>query len=190
QSRFSRDWSSDVCSSDLDRLHGAIKTYLARLGQEKLNAADMQRASEIMSYAVNLEHIGDIIDSGLSDLAAKKAKRKLAFSAEGMAEIMAFYHRTLDILQIAQSAFLSRDPELARQLVGCKADVRRLEAESAERHLERLRARRTETVETSGLHLDILRDLKRVNAHLISVAYPILDGIGALRDTRLRPASD
>lgn len=174
----------------VDRLHGAIKTYLARLGQEKLNAADMQRASEIMSYAVNLEHIGDIIDSGLSDLAAKKAKRKLAFSAEGMAEIMAFYHRTLDILQIAQSAFLSRDPELARQLVGCKADVRRLEAESAERHLERLRARRTETVETSGLHLDILRDLKRVNAHLISVAYPILDGIGALSDTRLRPASD
>jgi phosphate:Na+ symporter len=41
-------------------------------------------------------------------------------------------------------------------------------------------------VETSSLHLDILRDLKRVNAHLISVAYPILDGMGALGETRLK----
>lgn len=175
---------------DIDRLHGEIKTYLARLGREGLDDADMQRATEIMSYAVNLEHIGDIIDSGLSDLAAKKAKRRLRFSPEGMAEITAFYNRTLDILQVAQSVFLSRDPELARELVGCKSEIRRLETESSERHLERLRERRTETIETSGLHLDILRDLKRVNAHLISVAYPILDDMGVLSETRLRPAPE
>ena len=52
--------------------------------------------------------------------------------------------------------------------------------------MERLRDQRNETIETSGLHLDILRDLKRVNAHLISVAYPILDDTGELRETRLR----
>ncbi|SDG88703.1 phosphate:Na+ symporter [Pelagibacterium luteolum] len=176
--------------NDIDRVHGEIKSYLSRLGREELDEDDTQRATEIMSYAVNLEHIGDIIDSGLSELAAKKSKRKLAFSPEGLAEIVAFYDRTLEILQIAQSVFLSRDPDLARQLVSCKLDVRRLESESAERHMERLRERRTQTMETSGLHLDILRDLKRVNAHLISVAYPILDDIGALRETRLRPAPD
>ncbi|WP_245958494.1 Na/Pi cotransporter family protein [Pelagibacterium sediminicola] len=172
--------------NDIDRVHAEIKMYLSRLGQEELDEEDSRRATEIMAYAVNLEHIGDIIDSGLSELAAKKVRRKLAFSEEGFAEIVAFYGRTFEIFQIAQSVFLSRDPDLARKLAGCKTDVRRLEAESAERHLERLRAQRTETVETSGLHLDILRDLKRVNAHLISVAYPILDDMGALRETRLR----
>jgi phosphate:Na+ symporter len=172
---------------DIDIIHGQIKSYLSRLGREELDEDDTRRAGEIMSYAVNLEHIGDIIDSGLSEMAAKKAKRKVAFSPEGLAEILAFYDRTLEILQMAQSVFLSRDPELARQLVSCKSDVRRLEAVSSERHLERLREQRTDTVETSGLHLDILRDLKRVNAHLISVAYPILDDMGALRETRLRP---
>ncbi|RDE08359.1 Na/Pi cotransporter family protein [Pelagibacterium lacus] len=175
--------------NDIDRVHGEIKIYLSRLAREELDEEDSRRATEIMSYAVNLEHIGDIIDSGLSELAAKKAKRRLAFSAEGLAEIVRFYDRTLEILDIAQSVFLSRDADLARQLAACKSEVRRLETESAERHLERLRARRTETLETSGLHLDILRDLKRVNAHLISVAYPILDDMGALRDTRLRPSS-
>ena len=32
----------------------------------------------------------------------------------------------------------------------------------------------------------LLRDLKRVNAHITSVAYPILDEVGQLRESRLR----
>ena len=173
-------------ANEVDHLHGAIKDYLARLSREELDADDIRRLSEILSYAVNLEHIGDIIDTGLSEIAAKKNTRRLSFSPEGLAEISGFYHRTIEILEVAQSVFLSRDPDLARQLVQCKVEVRKMEAESSEHHMERLRERRVETVETSSLHLDILRDLKRVNAHLISVAYPILDGIGALGDTRLK----
>lgn len=171
----------------VDRLHNAIKIYLARLSREDLDADDIRRMSEILSYAVNLEHIGDLIDSGLSELAVKKDRRRLSFSPEGLTEISEFYQRTIEILAVAQSVFLSRDENLARELVKCKVEVRRMETLSAERHMERLRERRLETVETSSLHLDILRDLKRVNAHLISVAYPILDGIGALGDTRLQP---
>ncbi|NEX47293.1 Na/Pi cotransporter family protein [Rhodobacter sp. ETT8] len=176
-----------AAEDEVDRLHNAIKIYLARLSREELDADDIRRMSEILSYAVNLEHIGDLIDSGLSELAIKKDRRRLSFSPEGMEEISAFYQRTIEILAVAQSVFLSRDENLARDLVKCKVEVRQMEALSAERHMERLRERRLETVETSSLHLDILRDLKRVNAHLISVAYPILDGIGALGDTRLQP---
>src|SRR5690606_16389251 len=105
---------------DIDRVHGGIKIYLSRLGREERDDEDSRRATEIMSYAVNLEHIGDIIDSGVSELGAEKARRELAFSAEGLAEIVRVYDRTLAILQIAQSVFLSRDPDLARQLVACK----------------------------------------------------------------------
>jgi len=42
---------------------------------------------EIVSFTINLEHIGDIIDKNLSELAAKKSKRRYQFSAEGAAEI-------------------------------------------------------------------------------------------------------
>ena len=65
-------------------------------------------------------------------------------------------------------------------------DVRRLEKVSSERHLERLRDGRIDSLQTSSLHLDMLRDLKRVNAHLVSVAYPILDESGLLTESRLR----
>ena len=42
---------------------------------------------EIISFAINLEHVGDIIDKNLSDIAAKKIKRNAQFSEEGAADI-------------------------------------------------------------------------------------------------------
>ena len=42
-------------------------------------------------------------------------------------------------------------------------------------------------METSSLHLDALRDLKRVNAHLVeAAAYPILRQRGELLPSRIR----
>ncbi|UXN74918.1 hypothetical protein N8D56_08000 [Devosia sp. A8/3-2] len=81
-------------------------------------------------------------------------------------------------MRLSQSVFFGRDPELARALMAGKVEIRRLEAASSERHLKRVRALRSETLETSTLHLDILRDLKRINAHLASVAVAILGANG------------
>jgi len=38
--------------------------------------------------------------------------------------------------------------------------------------------------------MDIVRDLKRINGHLTSVAYPILEAAGELADTRLRSSEE
>ena len=43
-----------------------------------------------------------------------------------------------------------------------------------------------ESLETSSFRLDVLRDLKRINSHLTSVAYTILETAGALTDSRLK----
>lgn len=174
--------------SEVDRLHEAIKLYVARLSRAELDENDARRANEIISYAINLEHIGDIIETGLAEIAIKKARKRLTLSPEGQAEIADFYQHTRENLRMAQAIFLSRDPELARRLVDQKIVSRKLEAKSAEAHLERMKAGRRETIETSTIHLDLLRDLKRVNAHLASVAYPILDHLGLLRESRLRTA--
>lgn len=43
----------------------------------------------------------------------------------------------------------------------------------------------TASIETSDIHLGVVRDLKRIIAHLTAVAHPILESHGALRGTRL-----
>jgi phosphate:Na+ symporter len=133
---------------------------------------------EIISFSINLEHVGDIIDKNLSELASKKIKRKFQFSSEGAAELLAFHKRVLESLRMAFGVFMSGDLNEARKLILEKAQLRNAELTAAEQHLDRLREGRPETLETTSLHLDVLRDLKRIHSHICSVAYPALDAVG------------
>jgi phosphate:Na+ symporter len=114
--------------------------------------------------------------------------RGLKFSADGYDELKSLFDITINNLHVAQTIFTSGDFNLARQMMEIKVDVRRMEKRSVERHLERLRNGLTDSLQTSSLHLDILRDLKRINAHIASVAHPILNESGFLIESRLRNA--
>jgi len=162
----------------VDRLDEAIKLYLTKLTRGSLDEREGHRAMEIVSFAINLEHVGDIIDKNLCELAVKKIKRRCEFSAEGAAELTAFHKRVCDSLQAAFGVFMTSDVEAARRLLREKSDLRKAELEAADRHLERLREGRQESLETTSLHLDILSDLKRIHSHICSVAYPVLEAHG------------
>ncbi len=164
----------------VDGLDEAIKLYLTKLTRGSLDEREGQRAMEIISFAINLEHIGDIIDKNLSELATKKIKRRFQFSPEGADELSAFHKRTMDSLRIAFGVFMSGDVGEARKLLAEKAALRNAELAATERHLDRLREGRPETIETTSLHLDVLRDLRRIHSHICSVAYPVLDAAGEL----------
>lgn len=175
---------------EVDALHEAIKLYLTKLSRQVLSENDSKRCVEAITFTTNLEHIGDIIDKNLLDLAAKKVKNKLTFSEQGWSELRGLHERVLDQMQRAMTVFVSQDLETARQMIAEKDHFRQLERDLSESHLDRLKSGRPESIETSALHLDILRDLKRINSHLTSVAYPLLDATGELRGSRLRQPKD
>ena len=166
--------------NNVDSLDESIKLYITKLTRGSLDDREGRRAMEIVSFTINLEHIGDIIDKNLSELATKKIKRRFQFSPEGAEELSAFHKRTMDSLRIAFSVFMSGDPNEARKLLVEKAALRNVELAATERHLDRLREGRPETIETTSLHLDVLRDLRRIHSHICSVAYPALEAVGEL----------
>ena len=85
---------------------------------------------------------------------------------------------------------MTEDARAARLLAEEKEAFRDLEAAATARAFRRLRAGGVDTVETSALHLDILRDLKRINAHLVAAAaYPVLKSQGELLPSRLKADS-
>jgi phosphate:Na+ symporter len=179
---------ASTCRMDniVDRLDEAVKLYVTRLTRESLGENDGHRAMEIIAFSINLEHIGDIIDKNLMELASKKIKRRLTFSAEGAAELAAFHQEVLENLKLAFGVFISGDVTIARRLVAEKTKLRNAELLAAECHLARLREGRPESIESSSLHLDVLRDLKRIHSHICSVAYPVLERAGELHPNRLR----
>jgi phosphate:Na+ symporter len=164
----------------VDKLDEAIKLYVTGLTRGSLDEREAHRAMEIISFCINLEHVGDIVDKNLSELAAKKSKRMFQFSSEGAEELAAFHKRILESLRLALGVFMSGDVRDARKLIQEKTELRNAELAAAERHLARLREGRPETLETTSLHLDVLRDLKRIHSHICSVAYPVLDAAGEM----------
>jgi phosphate:Na+ symporter len=173
----------------VDSLNDAVKLYVTRMTRDSLDDRDGYRAMEIISFSINLEHVGDIIDKNLMDLASKKIRRGITFSKEGEADLVEFHQQVVDSLKLAVGIFMSGDMEVARQLVAAKAQLRETEFAAAERYLVRLREGTPETIESYSLDLDILRDLKRVHSHLCSAAYPVLERAGALQRSRLKDSS-
>jgi len=164
----------------VDKLNEAIKLYVTKLTRDSLDDREGRRAMEIISFTINLEHIGDIIDKNLCELAVKKIKRRNQFSPEGAAELTEFHKRVCESLQAAFGVFMTGDVAAARKLLREKSELRRAELAAADRHLDRLREGRPESLETTSLHLDVLSDLKRIHSHICSVAYPVLQAAGEL----------
>jgi phosphate:Na+ symporter len=173
---------SEVSQKDtaVDRLHEAVKLYVINVTHGALEEAEARRALEVLSLAINLEHIGDIIDKNLMELASKKIKRQLQFSAEGARELQEFHRVVRDNLRLAMTIFLSGDLKSARRLLSEKSRIRELEFAASENHIARLKEGRVESIETSSLHIDILRDLKRIHSHICSAAYAALETAGEL----------
>ncbi|KAI1692122.1 hypothetical protein DdX_21422 [Ditylenchus destructor] len=100
-----------------------------------------------------------------------------------MAEIVELHGRLVANLRLSMSVFLNGNVRDAQKLLEEKARFRDLERAYATTHLDRLSDRTTLSIETSSLHIDLISDLKRINSHICSIAYPILS-----RPGRWRPA--
>lgn len=170
----------------IDAKHQGIKLYLARLSTAQLSDNDGLRLQELIGASIKLEQAGDIIVRNILPLVRKKDANKLTFTAEGWKELTGFHAAVLANARLAFNVLVSRDIESARQLVEEKDRLRDFEKVVNRNHLERLRDGAVQSVETSSIHLDTIRDLKQVNSLLTSIAYPVLEDLGILGKSRLK----
>ena len=170
----------------VDQLYSAIKYYLTKISREALGEEESRRWTDIISFTINMEQIGDTIERILIDIEDKKIRKGRSFSEAGMAEISELHARLVDNLRLGMSVFLNGSVRDAQRLLEEKARFRDLEHAYAATHLSRLSGNTVQSIETSSLHLDLISDLKRINSHICSIAYPILETAGALAPSRLR----
>ena len=170
---------------EINSAHTGIKLFIAEVNRGALTTAEAQRGIELTDVAINLEHVGDIVAKSLMKLVEEKAKRRLTFSPEGWAEMTALHARVLANTQLAMNVLISADLDTARQLVKEKEVMRRLERQSHDRHLARLQSGKSQSIETSDIHLEMVRAFKEINSLLVTVAYPILSENGHLLESRL-----
>jgi phosphate:Na+ symporter len=159
----------------LDTLFAAIKIYMARILQQQLTEHESQQAQDLLTFIATMEHVGDIVDCDLLPLANKKSTRQVDFSDEGLVEIIEAHEAICMNFDLAVNTFLTYDSELARQLHDTKVNVRKMEAASIAAHIERIGSGRPNSIDSSDLHLDVLHGFKRINEHLTTTAYLVLN---------------
>jgi phosphate:Na+ symporter len=173
--------------NEVNARHTDIKLYIAEVNRNDLSEAQMRHGIELTDFAINLEHVGDIIAKTLLTLAEEKHARALRFSDEGWAEMRGLHARVRANLQLALNVLVSGDAGSAQALMREKERMRTLERESHDRHLARLARGNAESLATSNLHLEAVRAFKEINSLLVTVAHPILAERGLILRSRLAP---
>jgi phosphate:Na+ symporter len=174
----------------LDRLNTAIDVYVTTLDSETLGENDHRRLRQILLFAANMKHAGDIVDKNLFGTVGKMVKRGVTFSKPEQSELVAAIDRLIANLHAAESLFMTGDTSTARRLAAEKGNFRTMEIAAADAHFERLSAGLVDNAANSEMHLDVLRDLASVNAQLVAAAaYPVLESKGELLATRVRQES-
>ncbi len=170
----------------VDTLYKQIKIYLTQVSRVPMTEPESRRWADIISFTINLEQVGDIIERSAHDIVEKNLDRSRAFSQAGVEELLDLHGRLAANHRLALNVFLNHDINDAQTLVSEKVKFRELERVNYDKHLARLTDQTVQSIETSALHLDLMRDLKRINSHFCSVAYPILEAAGVLSESRIR----
>lgn len=170
----------------VDDRHAEVKLYLVKVMRNRLTDDESLRGQELISACVRLEQVGDIIVRNMLSHVEKKIEHGLTFTPEGWRELTAFHASVLANARMAFNVLVSHDLETARQLVQEKDRLRDMERQTSQNHFQRLREGTPQSIETSSLHLDTIRDLKQINSLLTSIAYPVLEEKGLLSRTRLK----
>ncbi len=170
---------------DIAAMSLATRVYLSGVRSPDPHEDTGTRSFDLSGIAVNLEAGADMIARKMVGLARLKNAEGVHFSTDGWRDLTDFHDVVLRNVQLGITVLMSEDIGLARGLVEQKENVREIEQSLQRKHLKRLRQGLTESYETSAIHLDLLRALKTLNTSFAMIAYPLLEGQGALLDSRL-----
>src|SRR5690349_24521395 len=92
----------------VDKLYTAVKLYLTQISREALDDKEGRRWADIVSFAINMEQVGDIVERIITELEDKRMDKGRKFSDAGMAEIVDLHARLMANLRLGLSVFLNR----------------------------------------------------------------------------------
>ncbi len=150
-----------------------------------MTAEQAQRQMTLITLTADLENAGDIVNKNILSLAQKKVDHSLTFSEEGWKELEGFYEKVSENFDLALSAFSTGDEELAQKVLRHRAKLVEIETELKQRHIERLHRGLRESLETSGMHLDLLGYLRRINGIVAHLAEAVVQQAGAAKQQEM-----
>jgi len=170
----------------LNVYHHDIQHYMLDAADNTVDPEEERRILEIVLHASNLEHAGDVVQLNLADRIKAKIKEAHAFTDAQTKAVDSLCLMIQVNMRSATAVLTSRDLASAQALIAQKDAFRTLENKVVRAHLGAKKTERGKALRRSALFIDLIRDLHRINSHVVAVGYPIVDQAGLLRESRLR----
>jgi phosphate:Na+ symporter len=159
----------------VDILEREIKLYVVNIDRSFFTKEQTKLEFDIISFASDLENVGDLINRTILEMARKMIKMGYRFSEDGVREITEFHKDVMEGYRLAITAFDTDSEELARQAIRHKEKLVEKEKELKEAHIQRLHLGLKESINTSSIHLELLSHLRRANSITTRIAYAIVE---------------
>lgn len=157
----------------VDLLFREIKSFLVRFSDESGHFNN--NVLELLAFVTDLENAADIVDKNLIELSEKKQSLQLEFSHQGWIELQDLHRTVCETITASLSCVQLQDKALAGEVIAKKRQLRTLERNMRESHLERLNRGLRESINTSSIHLELLSDWRRIASLFSNHAYGLLN---------------
>lgn len=161
--------------SEVDFLNLRISKYLMKISQRDLEDERADEVFQMMHCITELEQIGDVVSKRLVELARRRIELNLTFSEEGKLEIEDYHLRTMKQISRAIEVFKDVNLQNAKRMEKKYKKYRLMELDLRRTHFDRLRDKIPESIETSGLHLELIDLLKRISSNATNIARIFLE---------------
>lgn len=171
------DLVEDLRSRDnkVDMLNREISLFITKYTDQNDGSLNKEMV-RLFGFASDLESAADVIDNSILELARKKHTLKIDFSEAGWKDIICMQEAVMEVAALSVSCFQTQSKELAAKVVFKKRVIRKMEKTMRESHINRLVQGKTESINTSSIHLDVLSDYRRVVSLLANHVYAFLRG--------------
>jgi len=157
----------------IDKYEDEIGSFLVKLSTNKISERDSQVSSLILHSIGDFERLGDHAVNLIA--VSKELKEKgYTFSAQAMDEIAILKNAVTEILDLATTAYVNRDIEMAERVEPLEQVIDELVASIKDKHIERLQAGNC-SIEMGFILSDLLTNYERISDHCSNIAISIIE---------------
>ncbi|MBW2193427.1 MAG: Na/Pi cotransporter family protein, partial [Deltaproteobacteria bacterium] len=164
----------DMREEKIDFLDEKINEFLVQISRQGLDEDQANEVYGMMSISNDMESIGDLIHRNLVPLIAKKRALDIDFSEEGKEELLIYHQKVCRQIDLLMEAFIETSPEKAKEIMAAERRYLDLESQYRIRHLERLRHKRVESIDTHEVHMELMDLLKQIVVYSSNIAKTFL----------------
>jgi phosphate:Na+ symporter len=161
----------DIRSQDdtVDDINQQLMLYLSQIGE--MNNFDRKWHFILLSYASELEAIGDIIEKNLSGTVIKELADGFSLNPEDEVTLVYLYQRTMLQYDVVVSFITTREAAAAQAIIEAEDEINEWCLLQKKNHYERLKPGDRQALCGSLCFLDMLDGLRRIHNHLGTVAH-------------------